>query len=56
MNEIRQYTLNQLMEMRVKAMDGKKTKFTIQEINVESDRRRDVYRSIGDRYNEMRYP
>jgi hypothetical protein len=55
MNEIRTYTLNELMEMRERAKQGKKTTFTIQQINVESDRRRDLYRTIGDRYAEQRY-
>ena len=56
MNEIHNYTLNELMEMRIKAMAGKKTKFTVTEINNETDRRRDLYRSIGDHYAEARYP
>ena len=56
--EIRAYTLNELMEMRddlLKHTNRKRT-FTVAQINAESDRRRDLYRSTGDRYAEARYP
>ena len=58
MNEIRQYTLNELMEMREDLLThtNRKRKFTVAEINTETDRRRDLYRAIGDRYAEARYP
>jgi hypothetical protein len=52
------YTINELMEMRDDLIrhPNRKRKFTIAQINAESDRRRDLYRSIGDRYAEARYP
>lgn len=52
-NLIRAYSLNELMEMRAKAMAGKKTSFTVIEINTESDRRRNLFRTIGNRYAEQ---
>ena len=55
---IRSYTLNELMEMRedLRTHPNRKRPFTVAEINAESDRRRDLYRSMGDHYAEARYP
>jgi len=39
MKRIEDFTLNALMEMREDAKQGRKTRFTIAEINAESDRR-----------------
>ena len=57
MNEIRAYTIKELQDMREKLILNKKAKtlFSIAEINTEIDRRRDLYRDLGDRYAEQRY-
>ena len=56
--KIRSYTLNELMEMREDMLrhTNRRRTFTVAEINAETDRRRDLYRSISDRYAEARYP
>jgi len=55
---IRAYTLNELMEMRADMLEhtNRKRKFTVAQINAETDRRRDLYRDIGDHYALARYP
>lgn len=56
MKNIHNYTLDELVAMGGKALNGKTTLFTINEINSEFDRRRDIYRAIGDAYALARYP
>ena len=55
MNDIHNYTLDELIEMGGKARNGKQTLFTPDQINAEFDRRREFYQALGARYASL-YP
>jgi hypothetical protein len=56
MKSITEYSLKSLLGMRVEALRGKKTPFTVKEINDESDRRYRLTMTIEEKTNpEMAY-